>query len=128
VPPHIFIQQFPSGAKYEVPGAIGASPRWSNDGSHLFFDDGAASQHLMLIDVRYSTGLSFGNPMPVQTVGMNKPSAAWRPYDLTPDDKIVMVTDAGATNPSSASTSRVGINVVVNWNEELDAKVPVRAR
>jgi serine/threonine-protein kinase len=125
-PPHVFIQPFPpTGSIFEVPGAIGTSPRWSPDGAQIFFDDGPSTQRLMVIDVRASTGLNFGTAKPIQMVGMIKTSAIDRPYDIAPDGKIIIVMDARTTNVSTG-ISRAGINVVVNWGEELETKAPVK--
>ena len=124
IPPHVFIQPFPptpTGGMREIPADVATSPRWSHDGSQIFFDDGQATEHLMVIDVRASSGLNFGNATPIQTAGMMKPSATWRPYDVTSDDKrIIMVTI------SANGIARPTMNVVVNWDEELNAKVPIK--
>jgi eukaryotic-like serine/threonine-protein kinase len=120
----VFVQPFPlSGAKYQLSSGGGRTPRWSPDGKQLFYHE-PATNRLFVVDVRTEPAVSFGRPIALPIEGTIHPLAQ-RNYDVTSDGRQLLVV-VSAT-PRTAESGRVAqqINVVLNWFEELKARVPV---
>lgn len=117
----IYIRPFPNvqQSRRRVSSAGGVWPRWSSDGAALYYWDTAAST-IMRVPIQLSPEFEFGIPQPL----FDQPSAIFRnfrPYDVAPDGRFLMpklftVGDGPATSP---------LTVVLNWFEELTARVPV---
>ena len=91
---------------------------WSRDGKELFFVP--APSQFMSVSVR--TGPVFGLTAPVPVVrrfGL-APPASPRPYDILPDGRIVSVDSVNLAGDQRSPQ----IQVVLNWFEELKAKLP----
>jgi Tol biopolymer transport system component len=121
--PQLFVQPFPAtGATYQVSTTGGRAPVWSRDGKSLFFHQLNANQ-LVVVDVKTSPSFSNGNPIPIPIEGSIHPQMQ-RNYDVTPDGKeFLVVVPARAASGARPSTQ---IDVVLNWFEEVRARVPVR--
>lgn len=118
----VFVQPFPAtGSTYQV-SANGTHPLWSADGKELFF---TPPNQLTVVSVATQPTFTVGNPVPLPRGFMagKAAGASARPYDITQDGKrfIGMIT-AGET--LSGATVTPQIQVVLNWFEELKAKVP----
>jgi hypothetical protein len=121
------VQPFPkTGAKHRVtqqPGAA-ATPLWSPDGQELFYLNLGTGQ-LMGIDITTDSAFAFGNE---QALGIRRflfSGISTRSYDITPDgQRFLMVFPADQADPG-AETPDEQINIVLNWFEELKARVPV---
>ncbi|MCA1650263.1 MAG: hypothetical protein LC753_08240 [Acidobacteria bacterium] len=113
-----YVQPFPpTGSKYEI--ARGGRAMWSWDGKQLYFVP--APSQFMVVSVR--TELTFAFTAPVRfprRFGLAPPSNP-RPYDILPDGRFVAVD---SVNLAGDQQSRQ-IQVVLNWFEELKAKLPV---
>jgi Tol biopolymer transport system component len=111
-----YVQPFPpTGTKYQI--AAGGRPLWSRNTNELFFVPGPG--RFMAVTVR-TTQPSFTvtSPVPVpRGFGVAHPSTP-RTFDIMPDGRIV-----GVGSPSQSEPGRQ-IRVVLNWFEELKAKVP----
>jgi len=121
---HIYVQQFPKGAKYQVSRELANAPMWSRDGKELFYYQTDARK---LVSVRIETQPSFSvsEPVAVPLDGMIQPEGGIRQYDTLPDGKMLALRNApqpGATEQRSQQR----INVVLNWLEELKQRVPVK--
>jgi hypothetical protein len=69
-------------------------------------------------------GLTFGAPVTSPTtVTANRIANETRVYDIMPDGRFVGVVDASAPDGARAEYAP-GIRVVLNWFEELKARVP----
>jgi Tol biopolymer transport system component len=117
----IYVEPFPRTGDQHVVTTNGPawSPFWSPDGNELFYASGLDSFHA----VGFSTQptVTFGNPFPVPRGRLFGGIGGPRPYDLSPDgQRILGVIVAQTTQQAIAPT----IQVVVNWAEELKAKVP----
>jgi serine/threonine-protein kinase len=122
----VFIQPFPStGAKYQVSTGGGRAPVWSPDGKQLFFHN-AALNRFVVVDIRADQGLTFSTPVPLPIDGTVHPLQQ-RNYDVTPDGKqLLVVLPAQTTQGDAGRRPASEINVVLNWFEELRARVPVQ--
>jgi len=118
----IFVQPFPlTGAKNRI--AVGTHPRWSPDGKQLsFFWQG----RYQIVNVTTQPSFTFGNPTPLPAVPAfgNNPSAPTN-YDITPDGRRFIIMTRAGQSPSGAPTMPQ-IHVVLNWLEDLKARVPSR--
>ena len=126
------VQSFPStGVVRQVTQDGEVWPLWSADGTELFFRlrrDIALPAQLMGLDVSTAGAFTFRNPrqVPIQGALM---FANYRDFDLMPDgERFVMIVPAARTatspdEPDSPPGART--DVVLNWVEELKARVPV---
>jgi dipeptidyl aminopeptidase/acylaminoacyl peptidase len=121
----IFVQPFPlTAAKYQVTSTGGRTPLWSPDGRQLYFHE-PSSNRLLVVDIRTAPSFTVGKPVQLSVQGTIHPIAQ-RNYDVTPDGKRLLVVLPAATGPTDAPrSSSQQINVVLNWVEELKARVPV---
>ena len=124
----IYVQPFPlTGTKYQIPkndpGQNDHHPVWSSDGKELFYIPALGA--LAAISVTTRPDFSFGNPVAVPrkfSTGNSAPESM-RNYDLTPDGKILGLVDA-SEQTQSGNSNAPEFRVVLNWFEELKAKVP----
>jgi serine/threonine-protein kinase len=120
----VYVQPFPpTGAKYQISknADAGHHPMWSPDGAELLFNPGQGS----LNAVRITTQPSFtvGEAMPVPHPFMSATPNFERPYDISRDGQHFLgLIDAAQTQSGAPAAQQ--IQVVLNWFEELKARVP----
>lgn len=115
----VFIQSFPdAGARRQkVSLAHGSEPMWTKGGRELVYREG---DKVMAVTIDLATGASgsprmlFAGPYP-DNPGWTRP----RNYDVTPDGERFLLTKVAGEQP------RPRVIVVLNWFEELLAKVPL---
>ena len=120
--PGVFVQPFPAtGSTYQVSNS-GTHPLWSADGNELFF---APPGDLSVVRVATQPAFTVSKPMPLPRGFMagQAAGASARPYDVTRDGKRFIGMVAAGQTPSGARFAPK-IEVVLNWFEELKAKVP----
>ena len=120
----VYVQPFPpTGATYQISTDLddGHHPVWSPDGTELFFTPGPG---LSLDAVRVTTEPSFSvsEAPPVPTPFQVDPPLVERPYDIAGDGRFLGLIDAARTQAGTPTPDQ--IHVVLNWFEELKAKVP----
>jgi len=114
----VFIQSFPDPRlkRQKVSLAHGSEPMWTRGGRELVYRSG---DKVMAVDIDPSTGASgaprmlFSAPYP-DNPGWTRP----RSYDVTPDGERFLLTKLPGELP------RPRVLLVLNWFEELRAKVP----
>jgi Tol biopolymer transport system component len=119
----LYVQPFPAtGAKYQI-SSTGQSPVWSPDGSRLFY---VAGEQLVVVSVTVQPTFTFGNPVTVPGGGLRFFSGLVVPrqFDIGLDGGIIGVVDS--VRAPSAVTVVPRIEVVLNWFEELKARVPTK--
>jgi eukaryotic-like serine/threonine-protein kinase len=116
----VIVQPFP-WHRSQVPGRPWRlASRLGPDGEELFYYL-AGGTRTEVVRVMTQPTVSFGNPRPVSIGTLVSRGVFEREYDITPDGKrFIGVLPVG--QPGSAGTPQ--INVVVNWFEELKARVP----
>lgn len=120
----VYVQPFPAtGAKYQLP-ANGTSPHhqlWSPDGKELFYNPRAGVFEAVAVTTQ--PAFAFGNPVAVpRPFEMNSPGTS-RDFDITPGGKFIGFV---SPEPSRATPDVPEIQVVVNWFQELTARVPTK--
>jgi serine/threonine-protein kinase len=115
------VQPFPpNGSTYQI--ARGGRPLWSRDGKELFYVP--APSLFMAVGIRTKPSFSFTAPVAIpRRFGIADPASP-RPYDMVPDGRILGVGVQGQSQ--SGSPGPAEIRVVLNWFEELKARVPTR--
>jgi serine/threonine protein kinase/Tol biopolymer transport system component len=119
-----FVQPFPpTGARYLVPQP-GAHPYWSAKGDRLILNTGA--NRSMTLGIITSPQISFSPPVALPRNGRTEtnPSNTRRAADSLPDGRILGIALAGQTTIPGAPPEQ--IVVVLNWFDELRARVPVK--
>jgi Tol biopolymer transport system component len=120
----VFVQPFPfTGAIYQAPKVlIDFHPVWSRDGRELMYIPATALGQLATVRVTAYDGLTFGGPVTSPfRMNANHINTQARAYDVLPDGRFVGVIDASEPEGSPAAPE---IRVVLNWFEELKARVP----
>jgi eukaryotic-like serine/threonine-protein kinase len=120
----VFVEPFPfTGEQHQI--ADGIHPVWSSDGTTLVIRQLTTSD-LFLINVTTRPGFSFGNPRQLKVNFPGRVSnAAPRTHDILPDGKgFIGLIVADINQPGSSNAPQ--IEVVLNWLEELKARVPVK--
>jgi serine/threonine-protein kinase len=120
----IYVQPFPAtGVKYQLLARGADNPHmvvWAPDGKELFYDPRAGG--FEAVSVTTQPTFAFGDPVAVPQPFQLGPSAARRTYDMTPGGKFVGLIPAGQTEALTPVAPE--IQVVLNWTEELRARVP----
>jgi len=116
----IYVQPFPGpGAKVPVSIGGGTQPAWSRDSSELFYRDTDG----MMVAASISDGANalVGDRTPLFQAGRYFLGGGYRQYDVAPDGRFLMQRQPVQ---DSAEGGAPHINVVLNWFEELKARVP----
>ena len=125
----VYVQRFPElDGRQVISVGGGASPNWSADGRELIcLAPGGPPDAVM----RATLDIDEGDP-PSFIVGTPERLFDWRyygsaggrrHYDVSPDGRRFLMVTAGGTE--NTETGRAEIHVVLNWVEELKARVPV---
>lgn len=103
---HVFVQAFPpTGTKWQASTVTGTLPRWSRDGTELFYDGGGP-----LMAVAIAAGRdSLITPGPPQMLFSGLMSMPPHNLDLARDGRFLVVTTP------NAAAGLAPITVVVNW-------------
>ena len=124
----IYVQPFPpTGATYQL-AKIGSNPHhpfWSRDGQELYYMPGPTQFAFITITTRPT--FTFSDPVPLsrgQPGFIEGGPLNTRQNDSTLDKRVIGVITAGQTQTGSALTPQ--LQVVLNWFEELKARVPVK--
>ena len=112
----VYVRPFPGpDRKWQVSTQGGTSPRWNGNGRELFYRNG---NKMMVVDVSTSPELALSQPRVLfeQRYAFG-PTTTIANYDVSPDgQRFVMVKDESGSGR---------LNVVLNWFEELKARVPL---
>ena len=111
----VYVQPFPGpGSKTRISTQGGAVPRWAHNGKEIFFWTFSADRQLFSVSVQPGPSFQVGLPQPLFK------APAGTTWDAAADGKRFLVE-----TPGSKSGAR-HMEVVVNWFEELNRRVPVK--
>ncbi|HTM03667.1 MAG TPA: protein kinase [Vicinamibacterales bacterium] len=126
----IYLQPYPpTGVKYPISQSGGAWPIWSSGGRELLYrlnvgDAGPPKINSVAIATTPAPVFTSEKALPIQGF---LPVAFYREYDVLPNGRqMVMVFPATRTAPAAPANTH--IHTVLNWTEELKARVPTAAR
>ena len=120
----IYVRPFPNvnSGRWQVSTSGGRTPAWARSGRELFYLD--ANNLMTAVPVQTSSTFGAGNPAKVLTTAPWV-GAAHRTYDVSPDGKrFLIIKDARDDDPKSTTTP--SMVVVLNWLEDLKARIPAR--
>jgi Tol biopolymer transport system component len=116
----IFVQQFPTGAKYYV--VNGGQPFWSPNDNELFFNSGPGEGSVF--NIKIAPSFSFSIPSLVTNgLGNSAPTQSPRQADILPDGRLVGIIDPDQARTGIPNAPQ--INVVLNWFEDLKQRLTV---
>jgi serine/threonine-protein kinase len=118
----INIRPFPGVARTRIPVGRGGGPAFSRDGSELFF---VADGGLMAAPITYEPTLRVGTPRRLFGSAAYMWAVVGRAWDVDPSGERFLVIRVPGTAAPDDETSPDRIDVVLNWSEELEARVPV---
>ena len=123
----LFVQPFPTtGATYPISKGNGFHPMWSPDGKELFYSTGGAFGLFVAVSVTTRPTFTFGNPVQVPRPFVERGPGFERNYDITLDGTRFLGVVAAGQNTASGTPAAPQIQVVLNWFEELRARVPAK--
>ena len=122
----LYVEPFPrTGAQHQISNGNAHFPLWSRDGKELFYVPERGEP--VVVRVATKPSFSVGDPIQLPTLGVEAGAGFSRNYDVTPDGtRLIRVIDAGQTQSGTPAAPQ--IQVVLNWFEELKARVPTRLR
>lgn len=111
-PSQVYLQTYPaSGERLQVSTDGGREPFWAPNGSELYF---RTATKFMAVDVKLRPALAVGKP---RVLFEGNFELSHHDYGLMPDGRhFIMIQPAGKKPPAE-------VHVVVNWSEELKARV-----
>ena len=122
----VYVQPVPAtGERYQIPKQqIDFHPVWGPRGTELFYVPTAGQ--LAVVSFTTQPGVAFGSPatVPARVTG-SRISSETRALDILPDGRFVGVVPASEPDASAAAAAPQ-FRVVVNWFEELKARVPTK--
>jgi hypothetical protein len=130
---YVFVQPFPAtGAKYQISqtGENGHHAMWSRDQKALYYVPTVGS--FVMRRITTTPSLAFGNPVPVPRGFPVAAPVTPRTFDIASDGRVIGVAsrDTAFTRGGQTAATSVPavteVTVVINWFEELKAKVPRR--
>ena len=125
----VYVRPFPNieAGRWQISTDGGTRPAWARKGDELFYLDG--NDQLTAVRVQ-ATATTFvpGKPAKVLSTkyvaGTTTRGYDLRTYDVSPDGQRFLMLKGPAGGPSS--TASPPMVVVVNWVEELKARVPAQ--
>ncbi len=121
----IYVRPFPNveAARRQVSTGGGTRPVWSRTGRELFYY--IAPDTIMAVPVRLGADVTLGIPQPVVKGSYAGAIYPTRHYDASVDGRrFLLLKDA--PKPAGQRAEAPEIHLVLNWFEELKAKVPLR--
>ncbi len=120
---HVYVQPFPpTGARYQIFAKAADNPHhplWSPDDRELFYIPRVGGFEAVKVITQPTFDL--GNAVQIPRVFPTAPPTTPRTFDITPTGRIVSVIARAQT---TAAPTPPMIHVVLNWFDELNARVP----
>ena len=123
----VYVQPFPpTGAKYQISKNedLGHHPVWSPDGKELFFISGV--NRLNVVSISTQPAFSVGEAVVLTWPSTAALPSVERPFDISRDGQRFLAPIDATQAAQSAGAQAPRIQVVLNWVQELKAKVPTK--
>ncbi|MEO6236910.1 MAG: hypothetical protein ABIQ52_07895 [Vicinamibacterales bacterium] len=124
----VYLQPFPAtGARYQIPKQqLDFHPVWGPKGAELFYVPTAASGVMAAVSVTTQPSVVFGAraSLPAR-VTASRLSGETRAYDMLSDGRFIGLVAPSEPDSSTALLSGQ-MRVVLDWLEELKARVPTK--
>ena len=118
----VYVERFPEfGDRERISPGGGQQPVWSTDGRKLFYL-GAEANRLMAVPVTTEEEFSAGAPE-LLIEGRFFDEGGQAAYSAAPDGRLVAIKRSAEFSAESITSPQ--IHVVLNWFEDLKARVPV---
>lgn len=116
--PEVYVQSFPElGGKWQISSEGGSEPMWSHDRKELFYRN---DNKMMAVAISTEPELTAARALVLFEGAYERVGGeASANYDVASDGRFLMVRSEG--DPRATEQQ---INVVLNWFEELKARVP----
>jgi serine/threonine-protein kinase len=122
----VYVQPFPpTGTKNQISKSdeVGHHPLWSPDGKELSYIP--APSRLVAVSITAQPSFAFGTSVPLlRRFSIANGQTDVRNHDITPDGKRFIGVTGALTGDQSSGAFTPEIRVVLNWFEELKARVP----
>jgi serine/threonine-protein kinase len=121
----VFVRPFPAGSerREQVSKDGGRYPKWNPArNGELFYVDPEGG--MRAVPLKFSPDLSVGPATKLFDTQRPSPSVSGRPYDVSPVDGRFLITKA----TTQGWERTVTVSVVLNWFEDLTARVPLAGR
>jgi len=113
----VYVQSYPVGrGKWLVSAGGGIEPVWSASGREIFYRNGDA---MMVVPIRTEPEFEAGTPALVFEKALVSGIYGSLSYDISPDGQQFLMIERDIEMAPNQ------LNVVLNWREELQQKVPV---
>ena len=115
----VYVRPFPGpGEKWPISVDGDNEPVWPRGGRQLFYRAGDA---MMAVDIETTPTFSASKPRKLFEKAYERSIALWANFDASSDGQRLLMIKR--ENPSPAASH---INVVLNWLDELQARVPTK--
>jgi hypothetical protein len=115
----VYVKELSTGRQKLISVASGADPIWRRDGKEIFFR-AATNRDVSVVSVLALERLEFSKP---EVIGQQLGNRA---YDVSADGGRLLLTVPDQAAEVGTDSPEWQITVVLNWFEELKARVPVR--
>ena len=124
----VYIRPFPEvdKGKVQVSTGPGNSPLWSPDGKELYYL--SRDNSVMAVSVKTEPALSLGTPKSLfKSTNLGLIFGAGYPWDIHPNgNRFLMIKPPAGADGTAAAIGPRKITIVLNWDEELKQRVPVK--
>ena len=118
----IYVERYPEmGGRQQISTSGGRMPLWSANGRELYFSSLDARQ-MLAVPIQPGPPLTAGGAQVIFEGEFLAPQTGWRPYDVGPDGRFVIIRNGG----DSTRDASVSLVVVQHWSEELTRLVPAK--
>jgi hypothetical protein len=120
----LYAEPFPPTGEKHLISQQGGRPLWSRDGKELFFVPGPGGFQVVAVKTTpvFTVTIPVDVPRGFVTASPTEP----RTFDIMPDGRFVVVNEGQSQSKPSSPIQAQQIYVVLNWFEELKAKVPAK--
>ena len=122
----IYVRPYPKvdSGRWQVSAGGGTRPVWARTGKELFYLDGTQVLTAVPVQIAGPT-FSEGNPAKVFDARYFVGNAG-RTYDVSPDGQRFLMIKDNASSDQASTAPPASMVVVLNWFEELKARLPAR--